>query len=214
MSGNHPYRRAGAVIVAGTVVWFVGISPVSRVYITPDDAERLRMLTSGRRGWIVGQHLTAVGTVAVPVGFAAFARAVPGKDAVPGTHSVPDTGATRGKAKKWAYAAAAALLAGAPFFVSSLARRASDLEGFAYRRGSNAPFLAYSGLHVVALAALGGSLLSLPTKRWIGVTASVSAPIYGAILVAKKDIPPFCFYLVEGLTGAYLMAWEEPAGQS
>ncbi|WP_369745275.1 hypothetical protein [Paenarthrobacter sp. AMU7] len=214
MSGIHPYRRAGAVIVAGTVVWFVGISPVSRVYITPDDAERLRMLTSGRRGWIVGQHLTAVGTVAVPVGFAAFARAVPGKDAVPGTHSVPDTGATRGKAKKWAYAAAAALLAGAPFFVSSLARRASDLEGFAYRRGSNAPFLAYSGLHVVALAALGGSLLSLPTKRWIGVTASVSAPIYGAILVAKKDIPPFCFYLVEGLTGAYLMAWEEPAGQS
>ncbi|WGM20000.1 hypothetical protein QEH68_18565 [Paenarthrobacter sp. OM7] len=214
MSGNHPYRRAGAVIVAGTVVWFVGISPVSRVYITPDDAERLRMLTSGRRGWIVGQHLTAVGTVAVPVGFAAFARAVPGKDAVPGTHSVPDTGATRGKAKKWAYAAAAALLAGAPFFVSSLARRASDLEGFAYRRGSNAPFLAYSGLHVVALAALGGSLLSLPTKRWIGVTASVSAPIYGAILVAKKDIPPFCFYLVEGLTGAYLMAWEEPAGRS
>ncbi|MEJ1114058.1 hypothetical protein WBN73_08170 [Paenarthrobacter sp. CCNWLY172] len=214
MSGNHPYRRAGAVIVAGTVVWFVGISPVSRVYITPDDAERLRMLTSGRRGWIVGQHLTAMGTVAVPVGFAAFARAVPGKDAVPGTHSVPDTGASRGKAKKWAFAAAAALLAGAPFFVSSLARRASDLEGFAYRRGSNAPFLAYSGLHVVALAALGGSLLSLPTKRWIGVTASVSAPIYGAILVAKKDIPPFCFYLVEGLTGAYLMAWEEPAGQS
>ncbi|MET3905347.1 hypothetical protein [Paenarthrobacter sp. 4246] len=203
MSGNHPYRRAGAVIVAGTVVWFVGISPVSRVYITPDDAERLRMLTSGRRGWIVGQHLTAVGTVAVPVGFAAFARAVPGKDAV------PDINSPRGKAKKWAYAAAAALLAGAPFFVSSLTRRAADLEGFAYRRGSNAPFLAYSGLHVVALAALGGSLLSLPTKRWIGVTAAISAPVYGAILVAKKDIPPFCFYLVEGLTGAYLMAWEE-----
>ncbi|MFJ6455674.1 hypothetical protein [Paenarthrobacter sp. NPDC091669] len=209
MSGNHPYRRAGAVIVAGTVVWFVGISPVSRVYITPDDAERLRMLTSGRRGWIVGQHLTAVGTVAVPVGFAAFARAVPGQDGVPDTDGVSGHNAPRGKAKKWAFAAAAALLAGAPFFVSSLARRASDLEGFAYRRGSNAPFLAYSGLHVVALAALGGSLLSLPTQRWIGVTAAISAPVYGAILVAKKDIPPFCFYLVEGLTGAYLMAWKE-----
>ncbi|MGA8791059.1 MAG: hypothetical protein WB535_19115 [Paenarthrobacter sp.] len=210
MSGNHPYRRAGAVIVAGTVVWFVGISPVSRVYITPDDAERLRMLTSGRRGWIVGQHLTAVGTVAVPVGFAAFARAVPDTDGVPDTDAVSGHNAPRGKAKKLAFAAAAALLAGAPFFVSSLARRASDLEGFAYRRGSNAPFLAYSGLHVVALAALGGSLLSLPTQRWIGVTAAISAPVYGAILVAKKDIPPFCFYLVEGLTGAYLMAWKEP----
>ncbi|MGF6834369.1 hypothetical protein QF015_002551 [Paenarthrobacter sp. TE4293] len=198
MSGNHPYRRAGATIVAGTVVWFVGISPVSRVYITPDNAERLRMLTAGQRGWIAGQHLTAVGTVAVPVGFAAFARALPGKDA------------SRRTAGKWALAAAGALLAGAPLFVSSLARRAADLEGFAYRRGSNAPFLAYSGLHVVALAALGGSLLSLPTQRWIGLTAAASAPLYGAILVAKKDIPPFVFYAVEGLVGAYLMMWEDP----
>ncbi|MFJ6537631.1 hypothetical protein ACIQH5_15535 [Paenarthrobacter sp. NPDC091711] len=209
MSGNHPYRRAGAVIVAGTVVWFVGISPVSRVYITPDDAERLRMLTAGQRGWIVGQHLTAVGTVAVPVGFAAFAQAVQENGAVTDGGSVPDN-ASRGKAKKWAFAAAAALLAGAPFFVSSLARRAADIEGFAYRRGSNAPFLAYSGLHVVALAALGGSLLSLPTKRWIAITAAASAPAYGAILVAKKDIPPLFFYLVEGTIGAYLMTWEEP----
>lgn len=70
-------------------------------------------------------------------------------------------------------------------------------------------FLAYSGLHVVALAALGGSLLSLPASRWIGITAAASAPVYGAILAVKKDIPPFCFYLVEGLVGAYLMTWEE-----
>ena len=89
-----------------------------------------------------------------------------------------------------------------------MSRRAADLERFAYGRGSNAPFLAYSGLHVLGLAALGGSLLSLPTKRWIGVTAAASAPIYGAILVAKKDIPPFVFYLVEGLAGAYLMTWD------
>lgn len=198
MSGNHPYRRAGTVIVAGTVVWFIGISPVSRVYITPDDLERLRMLQDGRRGWIAGQHIAAAGTVAVPVGFAAFARAIPAPIA------------SSRKAKKWAYAAAAALLAGAPLFVSSLARRASDIEGFAYRRGSSAPFLAYSALHVVALAALGGSLLSLPAKRWVGITAAVTAPIYGAVLVAKKDIPPLFFYLVEGTVGAYLMAWEEP----
>ena len=192
MSVKHPYRRAGTVIVAGTAVWLAGISPVSRVYITPDAAERLRMLEAGQRGWVIGQHLAAAGTVAVPVGFAAFARRLPG-----------------GRAKRWAVAAAAALLAGAPLFVSSLSRRASDLERFAYGRGSNAPFLAYSGLHVLALAALGGSLLASPAKRWIGVTAAASAPIYGAILVAKKDIPPFVFYIVEGLAGAYLMTWEE-----
>lgn len=200
MSGTYPYRRAGAVIVAGTVVWFVGISPVSRVYITPDAAERLRMLHAGRRGWVVGQHLAAAGTVAVPVGFAAFAGAV------------LDTRKEPGKPKKWAVAAAAALLAGAPFFVYSLSRRASDLERFAARRGSNAPFLVYSALHVVALGALGGSLLSSPAQRWIGYTAAASAPVFGGILIAKKDIPPLVFYLIEGATGAYLMSWKEPEG--
>ncbi|MGR0160390.1 hypothetical protein [Paenarthrobacter nitroguajacolicus] len=203
MSGNHPYRRAGTVIVAGTVVWFVGISPVSRVYMTPGNAERLRMLQAGQRGWIVGQHVAAAGTVAVPVGFAAFARAI-------AAGPPQDSGPSDRKAKKWAVAAVAALLAGAPLFVSSLARRASDIEGFAYRRGSSTPFLAYSWLHVVALAALGGSLLSLPTKRWVGLTAAAAAPAYGAVLVAKKDIPPLFFYLVEGTVGAYLMAWEDP----
>ncbi|MEV7606579.1 hypothetical protein AB0N65_14165 [Paenarthrobacter sp. NPDC089322] len=193
MSGNRPYRRAGAVIAAGTAIWFAGISPVQRVYITADAAARLRMLQAGKRGWVVGQHLAAAGTVAVPVGFAAFARALP-----------------HGKAKGWAIATAGALLTGAPLFVASLANRASNLEKFAYRRGSNWPFLAYSGFHVLALAALGGSLLASPAKRWIGVTAAASAPVYGAILVAKKDIPPFVFYLIEGIAGAYLMVWEEP----
>jgi hypothetical protein len=196
MSGKYPYRRAGAVIVAGTVVWFVGISPVSRVYLTPDASERLRMLLAGQRGWVVGQHLAAAGTVAVPVGFAAFALAVPSNEA------------SGRRARKWALAASGALLAGAPLFVYSLSRRAADLERFANFRGSNAPFLMYSALHVVALGALGGSLLSSPAKRWIGITAAASAPLFGGILAVKKDIPPLVFYLVEGAAGAYLMTWE------
>ena len=92
---RHPYRRAGAVIVAGSVVWLAGISPVPRVYTTHDPAERLRLLLRGERGWVTGHHVAAAGTAAVPMGFAALARAMP-----------------EAKAKHWLETSAAALLAG------------------------------------------------------------------------------------------------------
>ena len=190
---RHPYRRAGAVIVAGSFVWLVGISPVPRVYTTADPAERLRLLLRGERGWIIGHHLAAAGTAAVPMGFAALARGVP-----------------NGTAKTLAGASAAALLAGAPLFVYSLSRRASDLERFAYRRGSNLPFLGYSWLHIAGLGALGWGLLRSPAKRWAGLTASGAASLFGVILLTAKDIPPFVFYLTEAAVGAYLMTWEDP----
>lgn len=190
---RHPYRRAGAVIVAGSVVWLAGISPGSRVYLMHDPAERLRLLLASERGWVIGHHAAAAGTVAVPVGFMAFSKAQPA-----------------GTSKAWASAAATALLAGAPFFIYSLSRRASDLERFAYFRGSNAPFLAYSWLHVLGLAALGGSLLKSPAKRWAGMTAAGMAVVSGTVLATTKDVPPLVFYLTEGAVGAYLMAWPEP----
>ncbi|MCW3767609.1 hypothetical protein ACKLTP_14350 [Paenarthrobacter ureafaciens] len=193
---RHPYRRAGAVIVAGSVVWLAGISPVPRVYTTHDPAERLRLLLRGERGWVTGHHVAAAGTAAVPMGFAALARAVP--DA---------------KAKHWVEASAAALLAGAPLFVYSLSRRASDLERFAYRCGSNVPFLGYSWLHIAGLAALGTGLLRSPAKRWVGLTASSAAVIFAGILLKAKDIPPFVFYVTEATVGGYLMVWDpEPPG--
>ncbi|MDQ5861192.1 MAG: hypothetical protein M3536_02880 [Actinomycetota bacterium] len=115
-----------------------------------------------------------------------------------------------GPAKTLAAGAAAALLAGAPLFVVALADRASDLEKFAYRRGSNWPFLTYSGLHIGGLAALGAGLLLTPLKPWTGITAAASAPVFGAILAGTKDIPPFVFYLVETAVGVQLMRYEEP----
>lgn len=218
----YPYRRAGAVIVAATIVWGAGVSPVSRVYTTPRAADRLAMLRRGRRAWVAGQFVTAAGTAAVPIGFAGFAEALPA-----------------GPPKKLATAAAAALLAGAPLFVADLADRASDLERFAYRRGPVWPFISYCVLHLVALASLGTALLNMPApsdpvtgdpvtgdrargvpasslsaqstpapgdraRRWIGLTTLLSAPAFAAILVAKKDIPPFVFYVMEQAVGFYL----------
>ncbi|MDI2033498.1 hypothetical protein [Paenarthrobacter nitroguajacolicus] len=195
---RHPYRQAGAVIVTGSVVWLAGISPGSRVYLMHDPAERLRLLVDSERGWVIGHHFAAAGTAAVPMGVVAFAKAQ-----------------RRGPAKAWASAGAAGLLAGAPLFIYSLSRRASDIERFASFRGSNAPFLGYSWLHVVGLAALGGSLLSSPAKRWVGIGSAGVAAVSGAVLATTKDIPPLVFYLTEGVVGAYLMSWSEPpdAGQ-
>ena len=196
MNGSRPYRKAGTVILAASCCWGVGISFVGMVHATRDPAARLAMLQRSRGFWIAGQFLAAAGTAAVPVGFARFAQAI-----------------KSGPAKTLASGAAAALAAGAPLFVVALADRASDLEKFAYRRGPSWPFLTYSGLHIGALAALGAGILLSPLKPWTGVTAAASAPAFGVILAAAKDIPPFVFYLVEAAVGAQLMRYEEPMAE-
>ncbi|WP_458111739.1 hypothetical protein M1D88_15920 [Arthrobacter sp. R1-13] len=178
------------------------------MYTTPRAADRLALLQRGRRGWVAGQFLTAAGTATVPVGFARFAQALPD-----------------GPPKNLATAAAGALLVGAPLFVADLADRGSDLERFAYRRGPVWPFISYCSLHLVALASLGTALLTMPAqsdpapstpargdraRRWIGLTTLLSAPAFAAILVAKKDIPPFVFYMMEQAVGFYLCFHRKP----
>src|SRR4029453_13774998 len=172
--------RPAAVVIAGAVLWFVGVSPAQKVYLTKDPVERLAILEKSGWRWVAGQHLTARGTVAVPVGFAGLAASMP-----------------RGNARRLATAAAVALLAGSPLFVWCLADRGSDLERFAFRRGANWPFLGYSWLHVAGLAALSGALGSLPASRRAAAATAVSAPVFGAWLAAQKDIPPFVFYAAE-----------------
>jgi len=193
MQGNRPYQKAGAVIVAASTCWGVGVSFVGMVHATKDPATRLEMLQRSRGLWVAGQFLTAAGTAAVPVGFVRFAQAI-----------------RSGPSKSLASGAAAALVAGAPLFVAALADRASDLERFAYRRGPGWPFVTYAGLHVGALAALGAGILLSPLKPWTGITAAVGATAFGAILAGTKDIPPFVFYMVETAVGAHLMRYEEP----
>jgi hypothetical protein len=192
MQGNRPYQKAGAVIVAASTCWGLGVSFVGMVHATKDPAARLAMLQRSRGFWVAGQFLAAAGTAAVPVGFVRFAQAI-----------------RSGPSKTLASGAAAALAAGAPLFVVALADRASDLERFAYRRGPSWPFLTYAGLHVGALAALGPGILLSPLKPWTGITAAVGAAAFGAILAGAKDIPPFVFYMVETAVGAQLMRYEE-----
>ncbi|MGW9415189.1 hypothetical protein [Arthrobacter cupressi] len=182
--------RPAAAAIAGTVVWFAGITPAQRVYTTRDAALRLAILERSGPRWVAGQHVAAMGTAAVPVAYAALARGLP-----------------QGKARGLAGTAAAALLAGAPMFIWCLADRGSDLERFAYRRGAGWPFAFYAWSHVAALAALAGAFAALPAPRptrtalALAGTSAASA----AVLAATGDIPPFVFYLAEGAAAAVLL---------
>lgn len=185
-------RAAITALVAGTV-WEVGIMPVPRVYLEPDPARRLELLEAGRREWIVGEHLAAAGTAAVPAAFARIALALP-----------------PGRAKTLVAIAASALIAGAPLFVSVIATRTSDLERFAARRMAAWPFSVYAWLHVAALGSLAGALWSLPGRRKAAAAVGLLAAGTGAGLAATGDVPPFIFYLGEQIAAASL-ARRDPA---
>lgn len=189
----HRVRRPAQVVLAAGTVWLAGISPVSRVYLEPDPGRRLEMLRKGQRSWVVGQHVTAAGTAAVPVAFARLALALP-----------------PGRSKALAGAAAVALAAGAPLFISELAVRASDLERFAARRLPGWPFFAYAWLHVLALGSLSGALASLPDRRKEASALGLAALGSGVVLAKTGDIPPFVFYVSEQLAAVSFLRRDFP----
>ncbi|MBP1137883.1 hypothetical protein JOE31_004115 [Arthrobacter sp. PvP023] len=181
-------RRPAAAALVSAGVWLVGISPVPGVYLEQDSVRRLEMLRRGKRSWVLGQHIAAAGTAAVPAAFARVALALP-----------------PGRSRVFAAAAAVALAAGAPLFVSQLAMRASDLERFAAHGLPGWPFLAYSWLHVAALGSLSGTLASLPGRGKEATAVGLAALGSGAVLARTGDIPPFVFYVSEQLAAASLL---------
>lgn len=186
-------RRPAEVAVAAGIVWLAGISPVPGVYLEPDPARRLTMLRKGQRSWIVGQHVAAAGTAAMPAAFARLALALPA-----------------GRARTLVAAATAALAAGAPLFVSQLTLRASDLERFAARRLPGWPFLSYAWLHVLALGSLSGALASLPDREKEAAAVALAALGSGAVLAKTGDIPPFVFYVTEQIAAAGFLRGNPP----
>jgi hypothetical protein len=181
-------KRPARVALAAGAVWLAGISPVSRVYLEPDPARRLAMLRKGRTSWVLGQHVAAAGTAAMPAAFARLTLALPA-----------------GRTKVLAGTAAVALAAGAPLFVSQLAMRAVDLEGFAARRFPAWPFITYSWLHVLALGSLSGALATLPDKEREAAALGLAAFGSGVVLAKTGDIPPFVFYLCEQFAAVSLL---------
>ena len=181
-------RRPAVTALVSAGIWLVGVSPLPGVYLEPDPVRRLEMLRRGKRSWVVGQHIAAAGTAAVPAAFARVALALP-----------------PGRTRVFAATAAVALAAGAPLFVSQLALRASDPERFASRGLPAWPFLAYSWLHVLALGSLSGALASLPHRGKEAAAVGIAAVGSGAVLARTGDIPPFVFYVSEQLAAGSLL---------
>ncbi|QDG61536.1 hypothetical protein [Pseudarthrobacter sp. NIBRBAC000502771] len=190
-------RRPAGVALAAGAVWLAGISPVPGVYLEPDAARRLEMLRKGQRWWVAGQHVAAAGTAAMPAAFARLALALP-----------------PGRSRALAGTAAVALAAGAPFFVSELAMRASDLERFAARRFPAWPFYAYAWLHVLALGSLSGTLATLPHRKKEAAALALASAGCGVALAKTGDIPPFVFYVAEQFAAGSLLRRGSHSGES
>ena len=179
MSDPSASVRPATVVAVACAVWLAGVTPVPGAYTEKSPERKLELLEAGRRGWIVGHHLAAAGTAAVPVAYWRLAGTLP-----------------EGPARRWGQAAAAVLAAGAPLFVADLAVRASDLERFAQSRLPRWRFPAYAWLHVAGLAALAGALAATGRRR---ASAVVGATAFGsgAVLGATGDVVPAVFYLAE-----------------
>ncbi|GAB4100431.1 hypothetical protein [Sinomonas halotolerans] len=180
--------RAAVTAIGAAAVWLVGITPVPRAYTERDPARRLELLRAGRRSWIVGEHLAAAGTAAVPAAFARAALALPA-----------------GPARTFTGVAAGALAAGAPFFVWEIAVRTSDIERFAYRRMAGWPFEVYAWLHVAALGSLAGALWTRRRNRREAAAVGAVALGSAVALVRTGDMVPAAFYLAEQVAAASLL---------
>jgi len=159
------------LILAGSVVFALGVSPVPRVFTTTDPAERLQMLQARRTQWFVGQFAVIDGTVLAAVGVLLLDHA------------------------EATFAAGLALLIGALAWIPGLIRRGRDIEGFAYQRHPAWPFYTYTAASLLGLLLLALGL-SQEGPVWLAWVVTLAAAAFGGLLVMTRDLPPFVFYVV------------------
>ncbi|WP_457966005.1 hypothetical protein M1E17_05555 [Arthrobacter sp. D1-29] len=192
-------------MAAGSVSFLTGaVMPVSRIYVEQDPQRKLEILLADPVQWKAEQVFFAAGTIVLPVGVAMLAR---------------QWGEGRGihqreflHGRRLAVAAAALLATGAGVFLTDLAARFNDPEGFALGRQPVWPFHGYMWLSLAGMSALGGALLKQTRTesgsgfpRWPGGLNLGGAATFAGVLVATGDIPPLVMYGVELATGVALI---------
>lgn len=180
-------RAAGWLILAGTLVFFAGVTfGVPQVFVTRTPEARLALLQSRAVAWRTAQWFYAGGPVLTGVGVLTLAA----------TWS--------GTARLLVGAAGGALLVGAVLFSVACARRGRRIEAFARGELPAGPWLGYVWLTLAGLALLG--LASLSYETWVGVLLLIAAAAFTILFVVARDIPPFTFYVVLTVFGVWILA--------
>jgi len=168
---SHVDTQLGAwLVIAGSVVFTLGISPVPRVYSERDPAERLRMLTARRALWQKGQSAIALGILIVAVGVLLIDP--------PGT-----------------IAAGVMMLLGSIVWIPGLGERGRNIEGFAAGELAPWPYYGYAIATLAGLALLLPWLFVDEHTALAWFVAGASA-FFAAVLAITRDLPPFVFYVV------------------
>jgi hypothetical protein len=177
---------AGWLLVVGSVVFFAGAAyGVPRVFTVRDPAERLALLQAGATRWRRAQLPYALGPVLAALGACGLALGWTGPAAL------------------LAGAAGGALLVGAVLWSLNCRRRGSRIEDFALGRLPAGSWLGYVWLTLAGLALLGGACLGF--TLWVGILLLVAAVGFAAFFLITRDIPPFFFYLVLVVVGAWVI---------
>lgn len=181
---------AGALIVAGSAVFFAGAQlGVPRVFMERDPDRRLDILEANRGRWRAAQPLYALGPliVSVAVGLLASASASTG-------------------ARTAFWLAATALLLGSLAWTWSVYQRAVRIADFARGRLPGWPFAAYVLLTVAGLAAVGLGLLPTAVAGWVPAVTLAADVVFLLAFLRFRDIPPFVFYLLLVVVGVVVTA--------
>ena len=182
-------RVAAIILLTGSVFFIIAaFMPVSQVFVEPNPAAKLEIITSNRTAWTVSQVLFGLGAsiAAIGLGFVTYhLRGTPGA--------------------VWAYIGLAAVVLGAVLWDWHVYLRAIDPEGFVEGRLVGWLFPAYALLTQVGLLAFGVSYLRAGYPAWLGGITVAGAVVFFIVYLVFKDIPPFFYYILTIIAGIRLM---------
>jgi hypothetical protein len=183
-----PVRASAVTIIIGSVLFMTAaLSPISRVFGTPDPARKLEIITAAPNQWAVAQLLFALGAVVTVVGVGMLALRTSGQAFSP-----------------WLHGAVVLMGVGALLWSQHVWQRAADPAAFT--RGDIAVwwFAVYSLLTLAGLAMIGAALLQTDLPAWLGRLAIGSAAAFLVLGLVFGDMPPFVYYIITLTIGIVL----------